>query len=93
MLVTGTVFWSAFCVRGVRNVCVHSDLCCVTEFLMIRLSFYSWSQWQKAPELDFKMLTLWGLQMDSDNAVRDPTNCLHTLNRGAVTADREKMCL
>lgn len=66
----GHSFRSAFCVLGVRNVCVHSDLCCVTEFLMIRLSFYSWSRWQKAPELDFKMLTLCGLHMDSDNAAR-----------------------
>lgn len=62
----GIIFWSAFCWLGVKNVCVHSNLCCVTEFLMIRLSFNSWSRWQKAPdgetELDFKTLILWGLR-------------------------------
>lgn len=90
----GIIFWSAFCLLGVRNVCVHSNLCCVTEFLMIRLSFNSWSRWQKAPDgetgLDFKTLILWGLQMDSDNAARNFKNFICILNRSAVTPNREK---
>lgn len=74
-------------------MCLHSDLCCVTGFLMLCLSSNSWSRWQKAPdreaELGFPTLTLWGLQMGSDNTARNFKSFIWSLNSGTVTPDKE----